>query len=572
MIIGDKNRKLLVAEKDVTIVRSCSIIKYDAEYNSQTHSTVLELPRAFKNKIYDYTNSKLISIQTNEQKSVSLGKVVDYFKVEKDFFFVKEDRASKSLHSIAGKCLLRFSSAYQFEGSFLYFIKDYRFHKFNLLTLEESEINISPDLKSNAPVAFCCKRENISENETIIFADYLNKIYIHSEEKHRLYHWMSNKIVYLNVYDRYVIAISKKGNVVRFHIDIQKIEPLFNFHGIYVDVSCSDNKLYLLTDFEFIIFDLVVGNTVFKVYLIGSSEYKISRLEAYSDKRSDDVFNMKRHSKVEIMNLIDYENKRNHKEVSPSSGIKEYITYILEKHLFVVDAHLRKVISIFKLDDNSACFVCGSICFSFVQRKSNVILKIFKVFTNRIIQTKTVEFSWKGSLDLANIFTVKDKLYLLVSQNVYIINKMGFLEMVYDHKNCKSLKYFEDYICAIDEKGIFNIATQKYEVVQKKIMNCCIFKSRLLFYIEDKGIYCDKNNEASERCLILQVNNVIDMKAKDTDILETLQYIEGKCIIVEYSFERNESLVKCNEVTVENQSNKILLEKLCASGSNTMLG
>lgn len=573
MIIGDKNRKLLVTEQDITIVRGCSIIKYDNEYNPQAHAVALEFPKVFKNKTYEYTGDKLISLHANEQRNISLGQIIDYFKVEKDFFFLKENKTSKTMHNTAGECLLKFNSTYHFESPFLYFIEDDKFHRFNLLTLERSEIELSTSIKNNVPVIFCCKCEDRHGSEIVVFADYLNKIYIHNRGKCRLYHWISNKIVHLSVYDRYVVAVSKKGDVVRFHIDIQKIEPLFNFYGVFADISYFGNKLYLLTDFEFIVFDFVVSNIIVKNHLIGSSDYKVSMLETYSDKGDDsDIFSIKRHSKVEIMNLIYYGDRKKHKEVASSSGIKEHITYVLGKCLFIVDAQFKKVVSIFKLEDRSVNFVCGSSCFAFIQRKSTVILKTFKVFIDRIIQTRVIEFPWRGKLDIKDVFIDGSRVYLLISQCIYVVNKMGFLEVIYSHRNCKSFEYFEDYACVIDEKGIFNIVARKYDVFQKKIVCCCMFKNKLAFYIEDKGIYCDKDDDSHERYLILEIKNVLDMKARSGDILEVLQCVEGKCMMGEYSLEDGGLLAKRNEVIVENQASKILIEKLCVSKSNVMLG
>ncbi len=71
---------------------------------------------------------------------------------------------------------------------------------------------------------------------------------------------MCGKILFLDIYDSYVLCIDKKGTLALFHIFLNKIDPLLNFHGDFIDCIIADNKVYLLTNIEFVVFDLVTNN------------------------------------------------------------------------------------------------------------------------------------------------------------------------------------------------------------------------------------------------------------------------------------------------------------------------
>lgn len=566
MIIGDKNCKLLITEQSATIIRTHSTIKYDKDYISSIQPVVLEMPKVFKNKIYDCVNNKLILIQTNEQKDLPKGNtIVDFYKIEKDFYFIRKMGEYKILCNILDETLLKFNSIYLFEGSNLYFFKDNKLYCFNITKKEESEIK-TPFKTSNLAL-FTCK------NETIAFADQQNKILIFNQnnkisdsnqEKHRTYHWMSKKIVFLEIYDNYVIAISKIGNVARFHIKLQKIEPLFTFNGDFVDCVCINNKIYLLTNFEFIVFDLITGNIEFKELLVGNAIYKSTFLESFKNIKNDnDIFNIKRKSSIEIPNII----QDNSIKMVP----KNYITYFIDNYLFIYDPSVNKIVSLFRFDKNTKNFVCFDRCYSFIQRKSNLIILTYKIFYDKIVQIKTQDLSWKGDFTIEEVFSVKNEIYLRILQSIYKINKMGVLEKIYECKNIKLLKNLNDeYLCTVDEKGIYNVISEKYDIIQKKITNFCIFNKQYIFFIEDMGIFSDIN---TEREICLKIKGIIDMKQKDkSNIIEILRFNEeGKYVIAEYCHEENEFKILGEEVVVEPQSNRLLSGRVSASSKSDIL-
>ena len=90
---------------------------------------------------------------------------------------------------------------------------------------------------------------------------------------------MCGKILYLEINDNYVVCIDKKGTLAFFHIFLDNIEPLLIVYGDFIDCNISHNKLYLLTNIEFIVFDMVSNNVEYKEYLVVSLDSKVLDLK-----------------------------------------------------------------------------------------------------------------------------------------------------------------------------------------------------------------------------------------------------------------------------------------------------
>lgn len=565
MIIGDKNRKLLLINNGVTVVRRNSIIEYDSEYKQEVRFTALKLPKVFKNKIYDHRDHKLISVLTSESQESLSGSVVDFYITESTFFLIKDTDDKKSIHTPDGNCIVKFESPYCFGKNSMYFLSEGKLQKLSLETQKITPIDIAVDVKANVPVMMSCRSNGNGVNDYLVFADYLNKIYICKDNKCRVYHWMGGKIQYLSILDRYVLSISKKRDVARFHTSMQRIEPLFKFHGEFEDAICTETKLYLLTNFEFIIFDLITANIVLKEYTIGSARYKTCVIGLSAAAVDSDVFKVKRQTMIEALNII--------KDSEVSLPSQECIAYTLGRHVFIVEPATRKIISVFELELNSVNYICETgFCYSFIQRRSSIIVKTFKIFTDRLVQRKTTEFTWKGRFDVVDVFVCGDKMYLATPRGVFTLNKMNFLEKVADQKGM--LKLMANRLVVIDEKGILDIATKKYEIQQRNIRCCSSIGSLLLFYIENDGVYYIKMGVGNDdKQCALSSKSIIDIKTTVDGTLLVLEAKDDSCRLLEYSVTDDGIVSNCSnkENVIGREARWILTRKVCATSRQTMV-
>lgn len=565
MILGDKNRNLLISSEHVIICRASSLIKYNKDFQKEYTNTTLYLPRSYNEKTYDFFNNKITSLQTLEFKEFNVGTVIDYVKVAKEFLFIKQTKKGLALANSKGLKLLDLNSLYHIEKSNLYYLEDKKINKINLITLEK---NLVLEL-TKEPTIFCAAEISKSDHEAnsylVAFADSSNKIHIHNGKSYKIYHWMCNKILNLTINDEYVVAVSKSGDVAQFHTKLQKVEPLFKFNGEFLDLKVKDSKLYFLSTFEFIVFDFLTNSICFTENLIPEANFQTSILKKFVNYDETDVFNIKRKTRIEIMNSLENKNCKS----------TSFITYSMASNVFIFDPIEKSIISIFKTD-NQTNFVSDSYVFSIAQRKSNYIVKIYDFYLDKLVLSRILDISTKSKILFKNLYFINNVLYVQTDKDLYVLSKLNILEPIIKLYPDSIVKRGNGSLFTCDKKGIFNICTKKYDVKQKGIQQFSFIDSKLVFYIETKGIYLD----LPDRIQILEISNIIDMrveKIKESDVLFILyHHASGKFKLGQFAFENGEiqadlKLKLIEESDADNLSSFILTNGMFSSKLNRLL-
>ena len=571
MILGDKNRNLLISQEHVVICRENSFIKYSQDLKKEYTNTALSMPRSFNDKLYDYSNNKIISLQTQEHKEFNVDPIIEYFKEGKEFYFIKQlKNLSYSLLNNKGVQILNFKTLYTVSENHFYYLDGLKVMRMNLSTSEKNEIITF----CQEPVTFCAKYNSSQASELIAFADSSNKIHIYQGKSYRMYHWMCNKILNLKINDEYVVAVSKSGDAAQFHIKLQNIEHLFKFYGYFLDIKIKNNKIYFLTSFEFKIFDLMTNNVQHNEYLIPIANFQTSVLKKFVNTEETDIFRIKRKSTVEIINLI-----KNQQDASLSS-----IYYTNGMHTFIFNPKIKEVTSVFQMDCESN-YTSGSHVFSVSQRKSNYIVNIYDLYLDRLVLNSTMNINSKTKLRIKNIFFVAGKLYVQTETDILVLNRLNILEFIIKANSDSVIRRSDDSLFISDDKGIFNISKEKYEIKQKSIKKYCFYKSKIIFFIENKGIYLD----IPDRKQILEINNVIDLCIKETNESVILSLIyhhpSGKVKLAQYcgleaifanelnceKLDDDINLKLIDEVDADTTSNHILPHGIFSTRQNRLL-
>lgn len=572
MILGDKNRSLILTNENITIVRESSTIKYDQEFKKEYSSSILSMPRSFGDKLYDYSENKITSLQNQEFKEFSVDPILDYFKEGKDFFFIKQQKdSSLSLLNSKSVKILNFKSPYTICNSSFYYLDNSKIMKFSLINSQRSEVIQF----GKEPVLFCVKEGTTDATELVCYADLSNRIHINQGNSSKIYHWMCNRILSLTPNDDYIVAVSKSGDVAQFHSKIQKIEPLFKFNGEFLDIKINNSKIYFLTDFEFKVFSLMTNTIIHQEYLVPSpSNFSHGKISRFISLDETDVFKFKRKSTVEILNSI--ENKR--------EQLLTGIFYTQGTHTFVFEPKEKEIVSVFQMDEENN-FVSDRHVFSLSQRKSNCIVKVYDLFLDKLVLKNTMSISTKSKLRAKNCFYLSEKFYVQTENEISVLNKLNILEFITRVNSDSIIKSSKDFLYISDEKGIFNVVTLKYEIKQKNIRKFCIFKSKIIFYIENMGIYID----FPDRVQILEITNVIDLYfddlANDGLIYILYHHSSGKVKLAQYKglqnvdFSNLDKSKSCtdlkleliDEVDVDNTANVILTKNLFASRNNRLV-
>lgn len=574
------------------ISRSSSIVKYSMQYDRESVLPVsLSLPRCFNGRVYDYSENKIMSFQNDDFKNPStkefrIGNVRDYYKLGKDFYFIKNGKDSrlvlllKEHQSASPKTLLVFWSLYYFDNEFIFIIEDRSLIRVSLKTLDRKVVcRLTAD-----PLMMCCRflgedRSTDSGDETdgnsmpgssndiVAYTDSRNRLHIHHGKDYRSYHWLSNKAEHLSVCGDYIVVASRSGDVVKFHSSIQRIEPLFKFDEEFVDMKIGYNKLYLLSASQFFVFDLESQSLVHKDTLVIPADYKVCDILARPPKEdSRDIFSIKKQSKVEIFDSL---NLHSQKE---SSDSKPFIVYACHRHVYLFDPVEKMLVSQFLLD-SELNYVSNSKVLAFTHKRTSMIVRIFSIFQDRLVLSSNRMILSRDRVKITNAYYVQGRIFIEVPNSLCYINKLNLIEILNKSSSPLNIRQERDGLFIIDERGVFDVIKREYIIKQKRSTNFCVFKGFVVFFIEDKGLYVD----LPERKQILEVKSIIDIKSEvesGEEVLKIIRLADGRCLMEDYGLSYDGDCIrldKRSEKVVENSCFKILCNNICATKSNQMV-
>lgn len=506
---------LLLLDKLVIVpLKSRTLVYKDKEIVASS-AIVLNHPKVFNNKIYDYSNDKLTSftVEDNDssfsiiQKRVEdfkFGQIIDFHKFGQTFIFLKLKNSKFSLHSKSGLIVtgLEFDN-YCFSEDVFAFSHKNLLSKINLNTKEISIIK-----------TYSFQIQNfIFDEKMIAVTSITNKLFLGE----RSYHWLNKKATKLIFVEDSVIAVNNQG-ASQFYSRINKIAPLFTFNGIFYDIKAMDNLVVFLSDIELIIFDLTTNNVIYKRYLIEMYSSYIS----FTDKsaiindfnETDDVFKAKKKSYIEIKNSI-----------SESSTKFEGLFGLLTGSNLALFENTSEIISLYQLPSvfnylNNDCLI------SLDYRRSTIIITLYAILQNRLILADTKIITRKPKVKIENAFFIRNKIYLQEQGKCFLLNEMGILEEIGIATNIIS-SY--DLLLKTDEKGILDLIKNKYLIKEKNIQCIMPFKKYLIFYIPKKGLFissaCDSYINKDFICnlpvinLIEQTKNTFLVSYHDNGVL-----------------------------------------------------
>lgn len=577
MLIGDTNKDILMCNGKIIITRLESNIIYDEnDMNKQITEKHFKLPRSFNDKIYDYSSNKITAYSVSEDKKQCLveiiskefnfGAVKDFYKTDKNFFFVKSTKPNK--HSLFSKnstanSILDFDMLYNFSNGFICALIDKTVIKMNLKTGQKV---IMKELEVK-PLQMRCETSNelnqndgnnhSLDNDIIVITDNSNRIHIFYKEIHRQYHWLSNKAESIAIHDDFVIVASKDEKIAKFHTKINKIQMIAEFMGSFISMKITNNKIYLLTSVQFLIYNLETENIVFSEFLLPWADFKVVKI-CPQNKQDEDIFKLKKQSIVEINNICGKYIRNFGCKIDAGNSIKSnsLIGYTHLRGVFLYDWISNKFASFFMVD-SEINFISENKLISCTYRKRNMIVKLFTIYHEKLVLDSLYTVSADKKLNIKNIFYIKekntDKIFLLIEDKIFTINSLNLLEEIKHDLPILNIKQSEGTLEITDEKGIFDVFLKKYLLKQKKVLSHVKIGENLIINIEDKGLYVDN----PDRKLILDKKCIIDMQIIKKKI-EKDEEIEEDAIGIIYLEDGKYHSMICN---FDNKKNILTIEQ-----------
>lgn len=594
MLLGDDNRYILLSDSYAVVCRKSSIIRYSMEYSRIDILPVsLSLPRCFNGRIYDYLEDKIMSFSSDDfnnsiTKEFHGGYFEDYYKQGKCFYFIKNRKDgsytlfSREPQSTLPKEMLVFQSLYCFDDEFIFIIEDSMVVRVSLSTMSKSIVGKLAAKPSMISCRFIGNSGACGDSYTgdmIAYTDARNRLHIHYGKEYRLYHWLSNRAESLYLSGDYVIAASKSGDIVRFHSKIHRIEPLLRFDGEFVDMKIENDKLYLLSASQFLVFDLESQGLMHRETLVVPGDYRVCSILGKPPKdASNDIFGLAKQSKMEVFNSLEIcdhcSGRSQQMDTSPESSdvSRVFIAYVYRRYVYLFDPAEKVMASQFLLDSDIN-FISNNKVLAFIRKRANMIVRVFSIFQDRLVLDSDRVVSSKDCAKITNAYYAQNKVFVEILNNLCYINRLNLIEILSKSNHPLNVIEEQDSLLVMDEKGVFDILKREYILKQKGSSNFCIFNGIVMFFMENKGIYAC----LPERRQVLEIRNVIDIKSEvvsGIEVLKIIHLVDGRCRVEDYTFHcENEyaCLEKISDSVAENSCFRLLCNNICITKAKQMI-
>ncbi len=557
MILCDNNIQLLITNNSIRLLRSNSALKYNINsYEKEPIPTFHGIVRAYDTKIYEYIDNSIINHKINEIRLFSIGPIVDFFKIESEFFFIKHDINSTCLVNSNNKKIVDgFELYYVYSNCFFYLVYDSDsaysiFFCIDLLTLKKKIIHSEKD---NKIFKF------IANDDYLIFADKLNKIHVkklnsgdnfYDEMTTIVYHYHSNKILKLSFCNNYIISVGKDGKIVRFGLKNHEQRLLFMYDCDYVSMKIFNNRIYLLTTSIFKVYDCSLENEIYKEILPSISKY---RRITYAKilKEENDVFKNKKTSTI----AIECDEIHNEEDNDDSC-----VGLINGNCLFLVSNNKNIVIHNLNSYKN---FLANNKIISLKKRKSYIDFYVYDICKDQLIFSK--KFSLRN-INIDDFYFYDNCFYYKDGDKIFKIDttlKITELVLKID-ESMKICDLYQDFLL-INLKGIYDICKGKYILKQSKVSLFCIVEENILFYIRNQGLYIDRMKKKPLIDL-----NILDVIYEE-GYVKILYISDNASRVVGYYKLIENTLVKHSEEKINNNCTKFIYKSIFENNHNQLI-
>ncbi|KAI5152414.1 hypothetical protein ENBRE01_2813 [Enteropsectra breve] len=588
MILSDENKKLLVTNEVVCVVRENSTLFFKNTDSAIEGSANLLKNKKFSGKllqcddgrIYEYCNETVRSILRDESRSFAMGRVVSFYRHLGQFYFIRTNVNNLVLVNEMNEVLCEFSQFLYFSSGVFYGLSGDRLVKLDVAIGKPEEVSFGSGIKNGSVCGLVGKTTPDGEIMAVSTKD--NKIIVKSGDKIFNYHWHSGRILAMEINEDDIISVGADGKIGRFGINLEKKECLFEYKGKYKDIKIHDNKIYLLTSISLIVYDLTTENVVSKEITTGIAKWHKMQLEAEPEEEND-IFKLKRKSREEIPNIIGLEYPSLDKmeliteKCAQATGAaiteecpdethrvehrinEDYHWGALYGNVFMV--RNRNSFSAFYILNQKLNFISGSFIIGCEIRKTGLLFFIYKIYQDRLVFVMKKELKNKDKNLPDNLFWIENRLYIQRSNEIYMVNDMGIQERVYSG-NVTDINAEGKSVSVIDDKGVFDIIKKDYVLKQKKVM---IYRESLpsAFYIEGKGIYID----STCREMLLEKDGVSDFVIQNNKIY-ILHMEENKNYMTVFDI-KTKSIVDTKQLEIS--FSKIMYDDIYISSTGTLI-
>lgn len=532
MICNDDNKQILPTDASVTIVRRNSAFVYSLPgFSRAPSSPVSGLRRVIDGRIYRYADGVLVSETTGEERECSVGSAIDFHRADGAFYFVRCTVNRQVLVDFSNEELIRFSGPYTFCGRFLYFSEktdpestEQTIARFDMLSREKQCI-----AGIDTAIAHLACRHS-EGGDLVAVADSFNNLHVINGTERITYHWHSNKILRIVLMDDYVVAACKDRTVAKFHVGRDEKRILFRALGTFVDLCIHNNCVFFLTRSFFTVYDGGLDRVVYKDILPCVSSYSRVRVEDQTQEPSD-VFQLKRRSKIEILNSIEKDTTADLSAPASEEAVGftcENLAFLITRGGFVAQFLLS----------HSHNFITGNKLVSVETRRGKVVFHIYTIFSDRLSYADRYE---ARRIPVEAVYWGESGLYAISNGKVLRVGKLGTAAPVWDAGRVVYDKML--FIC--DERGVYNADSGAFLVKQKRVGAFCVVNDEPLFSVADRGLYVDRGT----RVRIGDADGLVDMASGSDGTFLALRHTPGRKVLAEYRLE-GDAMAPVSEIPV----------------------
>lgn len=571
MILCDNNIQLVITTDAVRIMRSNSCVKYDIEtFEKENIDTMHGMVREYETRLYEYIGDAIVSHKINETRDFPVGSITDFHKVGNEFYFVKNDINSMCVVDGRNTKVLSGFSQHFFDQECVFYMveeknKIKQFYKHNFKNGEKVEVaRIINDV-----VLF------IANKDYLVYTNQNNEIHvlpIQNDGPEIVYHYHSNKIKKLVFFKNYVISVGKDGKVVSFGLEHNEKRLLFLYEGHCLNMKVFANKVFLLTELFFKVFDLGTENEIYSEVLPLKSKYSHVKYVVREEERTD-IFKSKKKSvitvsPIKIASPVCKSIETSNLEINETTILtqettsceKYCVAFTNNNYLFLVSENC--LFSMFKLANNLN-FITGNKLVSVKTHKKKFTFSIFDICKDKLVLINELSFP---SFVFDSVFYLNDIFYFRNANDIFTVSPItGFINILFTASSPFSIFHNTSYLLILDSKGIYDVLEAKYILKQSKVSSFCIVDSYILFYISNQGLYINKSKQ--KQLLNLSILDII----YHNGLVKILHIVEGTGrLLTSYKLNKAE-LIKVSEECVDPLCSKIVYDNLFETIYNQLI-
>lgn len=375
----------------------------------------------------------------------------------------------------------------------------------------------------------------------IAYADDANILHFVSRGKRLSYHYHARRVMGIIVTPlESLLVVCRDRKLVRIETKRNEKTFLSEFYGSVQDFALDGSCVYVLTDFDLLVYDLRTGGVKKHLFDLPDFEYCKPFLRPGADDDCTpgrEIFERNvRRTKVKMPYVFEREEGGCIPESSIVAAKREYV--------FIYDLAGREVLKIARLADSECFYSSGHIAAFSSRRQRKMSIKIYRIDGDGLLLVRE-ELAGTASMPEDIVFD-GGKLLLYLNETLFEIGVPGTLKPL-RNKGVRQIEETVRGVFVLDSCGVYKVGTREWILEDENITSFRVLDNVLYVSSFDDGVvrFAMEDGAVEEQLID---GAVADMFARN-DVVVTSNLQGGAVVLKKYVWQEDR-WIKSGEMAV----------------------